>query len=116
MSNVDHPDHYGGKDNPYEAIKVVEAWGLDFCLGNAAKYISRAGQKDPTKEVEDLEKASWYIRRRIRQLNGEEEQIDREDSALEILDRIVDGAYEPRQVMPMLRTAIANLRGGSSRG
>lgn len=30
---VDHPAHYGGKDNPYEAIKVIEAWGLGFCLG-----------------------------------------------------------------------------------
>ena len=40
---VDHPAHYGGADNPYEAINVVEAWGLGFCLGNEVKYISRAG-------------------------------------------------------------------------
>lgn len=39
---VNHPQHYGGKDNPFEAIKVIEAWDLDFCLGNAVKYISRA--------------------------------------------------------------------------
>ena len=64
----DHPDHYGGKDNPYEAIKVIEAWGLDFCLGNTLKYISRAGKKDPTKLVEDLKKARWYLTRRINQL------------------------------------------------
>jgi hypothetical protein len=45
---VNHPSHYGGADNPYEAIKVIEAWSLGFCLGNAIKYISRAGKKaDP---------------------------------------------------------------------
>jgi hypothetical protein len=65
---VDHPQHYGGKDALYEAIKVIEAWKLDFCLGNAVKYISRAGKKDPDKEREDLEKAAWYLARRIEQL------------------------------------------------
>jgi hypothetical protein len=35
--NVNHPQHYGGADNPYEAIKVIEAWQLGFCLGNAVK-------------------------------------------------------------------------------
>lgn len=64
-SAVDHPSHYGGKDNPYEAIKVIEAWGLDFNLGNAVKYISRAGKKDSTKLIEDLEKAAWYLNRAI---------------------------------------------------
>lgn len=67
---VNHPQHYGGKDNPYEAIKVIEAWQLGFCLGNAIKYISRAGKKDPTKELEDLEKAMWYLNRRIEQIQS----------------------------------------------
>jgi hypothetical protein len=67
-SAVNHPVHYGGAENTYEAIKVIEAWGLDFCLGNAVKYISRAGRKDKAKEVEDLEKAKWYLQRRINQL------------------------------------------------
>ena len=58
---VDHPEHYGGADNPYEAIKVIVAWGLGFCLGNAVKYIARAGKKDPAKRVEDLKKARWYL-------------------------------------------------------
>ena len=65
---VNHPAYYGGKDNPYEAIKVIDAWHLDFCLGNAVKYISRAGKKDPQTEVQDLEKAMWYIQHRIDQL------------------------------------------------
>lgn len=63
--HVNHPSHYGGEDNPYEAIKVIEAWDLGFCLGNAVKYISRAGKKDPEKEIEDLKKARWYIDRAI---------------------------------------------------
>jgi hypothetical protein len=58
--NVSHPKHYGGKDNPYEAIKVIDAWGLDFCLGNVVKYVSRAGKKNESA-LEDLEKAKWYI-------------------------------------------------------
>ena len=45
---------HGGEDNPYEAIKVIEAWGLDFCLGNAVKYISRAGKN--RKEARSEEK------------------------------------------------------------
>lgn len=69
--NVNHPSHYGGEDNPYEAIKVIEAWNLGFCLGNAVKYISRAGKKDKSKEVEDLEKAVWYLQREIDKLKGE---------------------------------------------
>lgn len=67
-STVNHPSYYGGESNPYEAIKVIEAWELDFCLGNTVKYISRAGKKDPAKELEDLQKAAWYLNRRIEQL------------------------------------------------
>lgn len=60
---INHPNHYGGKDNPYEAIKVIEAWGLGFNLGNTIKYISRAGKKGSKKE--DLQKAKWYLEREI---------------------------------------------------
>jgi len=42
--SVNHPDHYGGADNVYEAIKVIDAWSLGFALGNTVKYISRAGK------------------------------------------------------------------------
>jgi hypothetical protein len=62
---VNNPQHYGGKDNPYEAIKVIEAWSLGFNLGNVVKYISRAGKKSPDKELEDLKKAVWYLNREI---------------------------------------------------
>lgn len=60
---VNHPQHYGGADNVYEAIKVIEAWSLGFCLGNAVKYISRAGKKGDA--LEDLKKARWYLDREI---------------------------------------------------
>ncbi len=66
MENVDHPAHYGGKDNPFEAIKVIEAWALGFNLGNAAKYIARAGKKGDA--LEDLKKAAWYLSREIQLL------------------------------------------------
>jgi hypothetical protein len=65
---VNHPQHYGGKDNPYEAIKVIEAWDLGFCLGNTVKYISRAGKKDET--IQELEKALWYLQREIKNLKN----------------------------------------------
>jgi hypothetical protein len=60
---VNHPAHYGGADNPYEAIKVIEAWGMNFNLGNTVKYISRAGKKDDV--LQDLKKARWYLDREI---------------------------------------------------
>jgi len=66
--SVNHPNHYGGEDNIYEAIKVIEAWDLGFCLGNTVKYISRAGKKDKDKEIEDLEKAKFYLEREINKL------------------------------------------------
>ena len=65
---VNHPNHYGGESNPYEAIKVIDAWSLDFCLGNTVKYISRAGKKHPDKELEDLKKALWYLQHKIETL------------------------------------------------
>lgn len=58
---VNHPSHY--TDGKYETIDFIEAWGLGFHLGNAAKYISRAGKKNPDKKIEDLEKAAWYLKR-----------------------------------------------------
>jgi hypothetical protein len=68
---VDHPIHYGGKDNPYEAIKVIEAWDLGFNLGNTLKYISRAGIKSGAI-LEDLKKAAWYLNYEIKKLEKDE--------------------------------------------
>lgn len=66
---INHPNHYGG-DTVYEAIKVIEAWELGFHLGNAVKYICRAGKKDPLKELEDLKKAQFYLNRKIKNLES----------------------------------------------
>jgi hypothetical protein len=62
---VNHPEHYGGESNPYEVIKVIEALEMDFHLGNTFKYIARAGKKGTDKELQDLEKAMWYLQRKI---------------------------------------------------
>jgi hypothetical protein len=58
-SKINHPQHYQGKK--FEAIDVIEDFGLDFNLGNAVKYILRAGKKD--FYVQDLKKAIWYLER-----------------------------------------------------
>lgn len=68
MEQVNHPEHYGGEDNVYEAIKVIDNWELGFSLGNTVKYISRAGKKDPNKELEDLRKAKFYLDHHIEKL------------------------------------------------
>ena len=59
QEKVDHPSHYGGSSNPYEAIKIIEAlgWGEGFNKGNALKYLIRAGKKPGQPELQDLEKA-----------------------------------------------------------
>lgn len=60
---VEHPAHYtSGK---IEVIDYIEDQNFPYHLGNAIKYISRAGKKDPEKTVEDLQKAVWYINRYI---------------------------------------------------
>ena len=75
---VNHPPHY--TDGKIEVMDYIEDKGFGYCLGNAIKYISRAGKKypgDKQKEIEDLEKAVWYIKRRImevcRETEGEDE-------------------------------------------
>jgi len=67
---VNGPAHYGGVDNPYEVIKVCEAWELDqdAYLFNVVKYVARAGKKDESKELEDLKKAAFYLNRKIKNL------------------------------------------------
>jgi len=67
---INHPNHYGGVNNPYEVIKVIEHMDMDFHIGNAFKYISRSGKKYPEKEIEDLKKAIWYIERKIKLLEN----------------------------------------------
>lgn len=66
---VNSPSHYtSGK---IEVIDFIEDQKLGFHLGNAVKYIARAGKKDPLKEIEDLKKAQWYLNRHIQNLENE---------------------------------------------
>jgi hypothetical protein len=60
-SDVSHPHYYGGEDNVYEAIKVINAHDLNFCLGNAIKYVLRAGKKESDTKKQDLQKAVQYL-------------------------------------------------------
>lgn len=68
---IDHPAHYGGKDNVYEAIKVIRAYRLNFALGNAIKYLLRAGKKSGESTLDDLRKAAWYLQNEIEELEKE---------------------------------------------
>lgn len=65
---VSHPSHY---TDGIEVMDYIESkgWAEGFCRGNAVKYISRAGKKNPDKEVEDLKKAAWYLNREIERLS-----------------------------------------------
>ena len=60
---VNNPDHY--TDGGIETIDYIEAKGLGYHLGNAVKYISRAGKKGTNQGLEDLRKAQWYLARAI---------------------------------------------------
>ena len=69
LPNINHPEYYTkGRIETWDFIKDK---GLNFDRGNAVKYIVRAGDKDPKKEIEDLKKAQWYLNRLI-QISEEE--------------------------------------------
>lgn len=63
---IDHPIHYNNLPCEIECIDVIEH--MNFCRGNAIKYIWRAGSKGDT--VEDLEKAIWYLKREIQRIES----------------------------------------------
>lgn len=66
---VEHPSHYHAQSG-VEVIDAIEAWELNFSLGNVVKYVARAGHKDPAKREEDLRKAQWYLEREIASLSA----------------------------------------------
>lgn len=63
---VNKPSHY--TDGNIEVIDYILDKNFGFCLGNVVKYVSRAGKKDPSKKIEDLKKAQWYLNREIQRL------------------------------------------------
>lgn len=77
VDNVNKPPHYTAHPSGVECIQITEH--MNFCLGNALKYIWRAGLKQ--NEVEDLKKAVWYLNREIERVeNGKEEGLRESDS------------------------------------
>ena len=66
---VSHPPHYQVEDMTYEPIKVINAWGLNFNIGSAVKYLSRYRKK--FNAIEDLKKAIFYIQDEINRLEAE---------------------------------------------
>ncbi len=82
MSAIENPPHYGGADNPYEAIKVIEANAFGFNLGNTYKYIARADHKG--NRVQDLQKAAWYLNREIEQEQELQAFLDARQEVLDI--------------------------------
>ena len=67
--------HYGGKDNPFEVIKFINHWNMNFNLGNVVKYVARAGRKtlDP---LPDLLKARDYIEFEIERITQSKSRLE----------------------------------------
>lgn len=79
---IGNPSHYT-EGRKYEPRKVIYDWGLNFNLGNAVKYIARAGRKDPEKTVEDLKKAIQYIKFELDEMNAKVSSWDTNKSDME---------------------------------
>lgn len=80
-----NPNHYRG-GRLFEPIEVIEDWGLDYHLGNALKYISRNGRKPNENPIEGLNKAIWYLQRKIEQY--EQGLLDQEEIEFRIMGDI----------------------------
>jgi len=65
---INHPKHYTKHSSGVECIQITEH--MNFCVGNAIKYLWRVGLKGEGTEIEDLKKAAWYIAREIKRLGG----------------------------------------------
>ncbi len=83
---INNPAHYA-EGRSYEPIDVIEDWELNYNLGNACKYISRAGRKQ--NQLEDLKKARWYIDREIQSL---EQPVPFEATYEDIVESMIDNA------------------------
>lgn len=76
MDKVNSPDHYKSINNSFEVIDIIEFFDLNFHRGNVLKYLLRSGKKveagyaDAEKEIEDLEKAIWYLKREVKRIRN----------------------------------------------
>ncbi len=91
MNLVNHPTHYQGKD--IEAIDVIESFDLGFNLGNAIKYILRAGKKGGKEE--DLRKAIWYLQREITKMD----KLERAKAAYKLISREIADIQETYDII-----------------
>lgn len=71
---VNHPAHYGDKDSPYEVIKIIKHFGLNFAMGSVLQYVLRAGKKDPNPKIhiQDLRKAIAFLEFEIQDLEDKQ--------------------------------------------
>lgn len=85
IDKVNHPSHYKSANRKFEVIDIIEFFSLNFHRGNVLKYLLRAGRKkedgyaDLEKEIEDLEKAVWYLNREIARIKNEKAERDVRD-------------------------------------
>ena len=71
MTQINHPDYYTSHEIcGLEAIDIIDAYGLNFSLGNVVKYILRAGRKHDNSYYDDLRKALWYLQHEINRIGG----------------------------------------------
>ena len=70
------PDYY--KSNGIETINVIEAFDLNFCLGNVIKYVLRAGKKEGEDKQKDLTKARFYLKREFERVENEKRVLSNE--------------------------------------
>lgn len=110
--SVNHPSHY----TQYEGMEVIELTErMSFNLGNAVKYIARAGFKNPDTEIEDLRKAIFYIQResarvfKIQGYGGEYEELVQTLSSQMMYNRAVAVQFVCRQNNESLAMAIEHL-------
>ena len=94
-STVNHPDHY--QSDTIEAIDIIEAFKLNFHLGNVVKYITRADRKG--NSIEDLEKAKWYLQREINNRYKQQDDQANHDvvSYAKSSERLLKAQVEERQ-------------------
>lgn len=93
---INHPSHY--TDGNIEVIDFIEDKKLNYHRGNALKYLCRAGKKDPEKEVEDLQKAAWYINREIQRLEAQKQKDARAEELRAVGVTFADDLRRPIRV------------------
>lgn len=114
---VNHPPHYTAHPSGVECIQITEH--MEFCVGNAVKYLWRAGLKggSSASEIQDLEKAAWYVQRRISKLKMDAARREKAESSYKKITVPAQNANEtlaPSVSAEFLREAIVDDLGAPS--